>query len=181
MCLVFPTFYIYLQLGEGDCDSDTSCAGKLKCGTDNCVGEFFDATDDCCYSASETTEKPKSSIDIIGSVVDCTAIGDAQLIIRNTRIAYGCDIGNPTITLNTCSQISCLQDIVEKSVSCARETEKMDCPSLQKVSAALLTVSKQYCDGEFNFIFSRSQTLRVQLYIDFNDGTKDGTVCKVSL
>ena len=43
------------QLGEGDCDSDTSCAGVLECGSDNCVGESFDASDDCCYDPTSTT------------------------------------------------------------------------------------------------------------------------------
>ena len=42
------------NVGEGDCDSDIQCLGDLKCGEnnnfdDNCVGEGFDATDDCCY------------------------------------------------------------------------------------------------------------------------------------
>ena len=34
---------MFLQLGEGDCDSDTSCLGELKCGSDNCLGEEFDS------------------------------------------------------------------------------------------------------------------------------------------
>ena len=29
--------------------------GLLKCGSDNCVGENFDATDDCCYDPTSTT------------------------------------------------------------------------------------------------------------------------------
>ena len=37
------------ELNEGDCDDDDQCSGSLKCGTDNCVGDTFDATDDCCY------------------------------------------------------------------------------------------------------------------------------------
>jgi len=135
-------------LGEGDCDSDTSCEGSLKCGTDNCFGENFDESDDCCYDplpSPTTTQKPNPVTD---TVIDCKAMEDAQLIIRNTRIASGCDIGNPTISLNTCSQISCLEDIAKKSGACARESEKMDCQSLEKMSAAFLAVSKQYCDGQ---------------------------------
>jgi len=34
--------------GEGDCDEDSECRGSLRCGTDNCYGEGFDDTDDCC-------------------------------------------------------------------------------------------------------------------------------------
>ena len=42
------------NIGEGDCDFDNQCLGDLKCGEnnnfdDNCIGEGFDATDDCCY------------------------------------------------------------------------------------------------------------------------------------
>ena len=34
------------NVGEGDCDSDSHCAGSLKCGTNNCA---WGGTDDCCY------------------------------------------------------------------------------------------------------------------------------------
>merc|ERR1711962_840414 len=34
--------------GEGDCDYDTDCQNGLTCGLDNCVGDSFDETDDCC-------------------------------------------------------------------------------------------------------------------------------------
>jgi hypothetical protein len=40
--------------GEGDCNSDTDCAGVLKCGNNNCLsfhpagGGQWDAEDDCC-------------------------------------------------------------------------------------------------------------------------------------
>ena len=33
---------------EGDCDNDDECAGNLKCGEDNCIGDAFDHSDDCC-------------------------------------------------------------------------------------------------------------------------------------
>ena len=35
--------------GEGDCDSDSDCIGDLRCGSNNCQGPGFDASDDCCY------------------------------------------------------------------------------------------------------------------------------------
>ena len=38
------------QEWEGDCDTDSHCAGSLKCGKDNCPAEFnWDKTEDCCY------------------------------------------------------------------------------------------------------------------------------------
>ena len=36
------------DIGEGDCNSDSGCKGDLVCGTNNCVGDGFDPTDDCC-------------------------------------------------------------------------------------------------------------------------------------
>jgi len=142
-------------VGEGDCDSDTNCKGRLKCGINNCVGESFDETDDCCfdplpnttnqkpYNPTTTNQKPNP-----GTAIDCKAMEDAQLIIRNTRIAFGCGIGNPTISLNTCSQISCLEGIIKEIGACAREAEKMDCQSLERVSTAILTVTERYCGGD---------------------------------
>ena len=35
-------------LGEGDCDRNSDCIGDLVCGKNNCVGDGFDPTDDCC-------------------------------------------------------------------------------------------------------------------------------------
>ena len=41
-------------LGEGDCDSDSDCAGSLSCGTDNCLADFsasgsnWMSQSDCC-------------------------------------------------------------------------------------------------------------------------------------
>ena len=40
--------------GEGDCDHDGDCLSGV-CGTDNCVGEGFDSTDDCCIGPFPTT------------------------------------------------------------------------------------------------------------------------------
>merc|ERR1719430_253048 len=34
---------------EGDCDVNADCKPGLACGVDNCWGDNFDATDDCCY------------------------------------------------------------------------------------------------------------------------------------
>ena len=137
---------MFLQLGEGDCDSDTSCLGELKCGSDNCLGEEFDETDDCCYdprpaSVTTTTEKP-------GTGIDCKAMGDLIEIMRNTRIARGCYADNTTISLDTCSMISCHAQILKKSDACGREPEQGDCDSLEKVSVAIAAVIEQYCDGK---------------------------------
>ena len=33
---------------EGDCDSDEGCKGDLVCGSNNCIGDTFDDSDDCC-------------------------------------------------------------------------------------------------------------------------------------
>ncbi len=65
------------SMGEGDCDSNSECAGELVCGNDNCgaikemvlsqmpVGspqraEYeksgFSATDDCCWFDTELSE-----------------------------------------------------------------------------------------------------------------------------
>ena len=40
------------NLGGGDCDSDSECAGNLSCGTDNCINDFpsgsWSGSADCC-------------------------------------------------------------------------------------------------------------------------------------
>ena len=41
---------------EGDCDWDNECFGPLVCGTDNCEGETFDDTDDCCELPAQSKE-----------------------------------------------------------------------------------------------------------------------------
>ena len=43
-------------LGEGDCDTDTDCAGTLVCGNDNCIDTNPDAliANDCCMSPTGT-------------------------------------------------------------------------------------------------------------------------------
>ena len=43
------------SMGEGDCDSDTDCAGALVCGTDNCqdFDSAFSSTHDCCTSGNK--------------------------------------------------------------------------------------------------------------------------------
>ena len=40
-----------IALGDGDCDDDHDCEEGLICGIDNCIGDQFDATDDCCDDA----------------------------------------------------------------------------------------------------------------------------------
>merc|ERR1719370_336129 len=37
-------------INEGDCDTDADCKGESKCGRDNCLGDEFDSTDDCCVA-----------------------------------------------------------------------------------------------------------------------------------
>ena len=39
--------------GAGDCDSDSDCFGDLRCGSNNCQGEGFEESDDCCYREGE--------------------------------------------------------------------------------------------------------------------------------
>ena len=145
--ILFIFILISSQAGEGDCDNDDHCSGSLKCGKDNCVGPNFDRTDDCCYdpvptttTTTTTTTKPPTPLSI-----DCKAMGDAEKIIRNTRIAYGCDLGNINISLNTCLQISCLEDIQKKSSACARGDDKMNCDSLEKVAKTIANVQAKYC------------------------------------
>ena len=50
------------EVGEGDCDKDTECKGKLKCGSDNCKPctndldcSKFEDDDDCCYDPTNVT------------------------------------------------------------------------------------------------------------------------------
>jgi len=46
------------NIGGGDCDSDSDCAGNLKCGTDNCAADFsspgsnWGLVADCCFGAT---------------------------------------------------------------------------------------------------------------------------------
>ena len=40
---------IACSAGAGDCDSDSDCFGDLRCGSNNCQGQGFDDSDDCCY------------------------------------------------------------------------------------------------------------------------------------
>ena len=36
------------DLEQGDCDVNEDCHHGLVCGRDNCEGEEYDSTDDCC-------------------------------------------------------------------------------------------------------------------------------------
>jgi len=130
--------------GEGDCDTDSQCSGSLECGTDNCVGINFDPTDDCCYDPNPSTAAPVTTTETPFQP-DCKALKDAEELMRNTRIAYGCDVGNPDISLDSCSQISCLEDVLKKSATCTRGPEQMDCMSLQKVSTSIEALNDRYC------------------------------------
>ena len=143
----------YVQEGEGDCDTDDHCSGSLKCGTDNCIGDTFDATDDCCYDpnpTTTTTQPPAPTTTLVHQwsptlPVDCKAMADAEKIIRNTRLAYGCNLGEAKISLDTCAQISCLEEIQKKSAACAKGDNKMNCDSLEKVAKAIAAVQAQSC------------------------------------
>ena len=35
-------------INQGDCDYDYECSGDLRCGTDNCIGQGFPSSYDCC-------------------------------------------------------------------------------------------------------------------------------------
>ena len=78
---------------------------------DNCEGRTgYDSTDDCCYDPNPATKPPPTTPKaVIPFPIDCKAMRSAENIIRKTRIAYGCNIGNPTISLAQCSEVSCLK------------------------------------------------------------------------
>ena len=139
-------YYYYLQVGEGDCDADEHCRGSLKCGTNNCAGSNFDQTDDCCFDPNPTTT-PSVAPTKAPFQLDCKALKDAEELIRNTRIAYGCDVGNPEISLDSCSQISCLEDVLQKSSTCTRGSDQIDCASLEKVSKSIEALTEKFCQG----------------------------------
>ena len=109
----------------------------------------------CCFYSKATSGMDWTGLDWMdGSDVILlrrrVLLEHLAVLIRSTRLPDDCDIGNPASIQNTCAQISCLEDIVKKSGACDGGSEKKDCLSLEKVSAALSTVSKQYsCDGEF--------------------------------
>ena len=58
---------------QGDCDTDAQCQDDLgawyegKCGTDNCKGQHFSSTDDCCepkwidHTIQVPPRKPKTT------------------------------------------------------------------------------------------------------------------------
>ena len=148
----------YFQEGEGDCDADEHCLGSLECGKDNCVGTNFDSTDDCCFDPNPTTTSTSTTTTTTTTTTtapmtttkpyfqpDCKALKDAEELLRNTRIAFGCDVGNPDISLDTCSQISCLEDVLKKTSACTRGSEQMDCTSLENVSKSIEALYERHC------------------------------------
>ena len=156
-------------MGEGDCDRDSHCASGLKCGVDNCEGRTgYVSTDDCCYDPNPATKPPPTTPKaVIPFPIDCKAMRSAENIIRKTRIAYGCNIGNPTISLAQCSEVSCLKvktNTNKKQIqkrqklicclqgiqtgACDREDDKMDCSSLERVANAMDAVCNQFCPGD---------------------------------
>ena len=42
------------DIGEGDCDINAECKSGLVCGLQNCIGDTFDANDDCCREREYT-------------------------------------------------------------------------------------------------------------------------------
>ncbi len=40
------------DLGEGDCDDDHDCMEGMTCGDDNCVGDGWDSSRDCCTKST---------------------------------------------------------------------------------------------------------------------------------
>jgi len=65
--------------GEGDCDSDSDCAGSLVCGTNNC-DSVFAATHDCCTA---------SRCDKDSFLADCS-IGSSSCLLSNGRYTGSC-------------------------------------------------------------------------------------------
>ena len=58
-------------------------------------------------------------------------------VVRNTMLAYGCDLGEQCMSRETWSQISCIDDIRKKSEACVQGSEKMDCKSLEKLAKSI--------------------------------------------
>jgi len=61
------------DIGEGDCDSDSDCAGDLKCGNDNCnkLSIGFDSTDDCCQQDSvDIAEEEATTLSLKDPVIE---------------------------------------------------------------------------------------------------------------
>merc|ERR1712215_564190 len=70
--------------GEGDCDDDRDCKGKLKCGAGNCNRKrypTFKSADDCCYDPAKEC----------GSEVACT--GGGQCLKQDNKMKCICRLG----------------------------------------------------------------------------------------
>ena len=57
------------NLGEGDCDSDSHCAGNLVCGTNNCA--TGDSTLDCCENPPRDCNPANSDFECCTSQDKC--------------------------------------------------------------------------------------------------------------
>ena len=39
-----------------NCDTDDECYGSLVCGENNCIGDSYDSTDDCCVEGDKKVD-----------------------------------------------------------------------------------------------------------------------------
>jgi len=109
-------------VNEGDCDNNDQCSGNLQCGNNNCIGEGFDSTDDCCYGSDPVPAPtgPPVSIPAPGNTtiqVTCDQIKNMHLALAYARIARHCPerpaSGDQTecdrrllLDLTTCSNVT---------------------------------------------------------------------------
>jgi len=127
---------------EGDCDNDDQCAGNLKCGKDNCVGEGFDGTDDCCYEGGK-------------EILNCEAILDAAQFIYHLTVWQKCassPAAYPGIfdfSDNTCSPSSCVE-LVLLSPLCQNFPPATNCSAWEKTAQQLVNIATEYCSAGSN-------------------------------
>ena len=84
---------------EGDCDNDDECAGNLKCGSDNCIGDAFEHTDDCCIG-KKTNIYLESKMQLLADKIkiinyvtcDNSVTFTANLIIFQTQIVVSLEV-----------------------------------------------------------------------------------------
>jgi len=141
-------------VNEGDCDNDAECAGNLVCGHNNCGGSpGFDDTDDCCEidpkfttttttTPTTTTTRPKPNP---FKEEYCTGVEKAYQIMSTTAEALGCsfdDIGGRATSSASCSDISCLIDIM-KLPSCSKTPA--DCKTLASILKSMTLAGVKFC------------------------------------